>query len=324
MTQQADRGVLLRTWLGATMISFSAVYVRLADVEPARSAFLRTAYALPAFALLLWWQRRRAADPGAPAPRLRDQLPLGAVIAGAFLGIDLVLWHVSVGLIGAGLGTVLPNLQVVFVGVAGVVLFRERPRGGFWVALPIVLLGVWLLGAVGRPVTTDGSVVLGVVFGVLTAAAYSVYLVVLRWTRLRHPGIGSVPMMAAATAGAAAAIGLWAAPQGLAAPAGEWPADGWLLLLALGSQVTGWLLLGSSIHRLPAALTSVALLLQPVLALVWGALLLGEPLGTPQVAGAAIVLAGVVLAHRAASVAGPPGGDQTTRRPEMPVGSRRT
>jgi drug/metabolite transporter (DMT)-like permease len=70
------------------------------------------------------------------------------------------------------------------------------------------------------------------------------------------------------------------------------------VLLALGSQVVGWLLLTSSIHHLPAAATSVALLLQPVLALVWGAVLLSEPIGVPQVLGAAVVLVGVALAHR--------------------------
>lgn len=283
---------LVRTWTGAVLISFSAVHVRLADVEAARSAFLRVAYALPMFALLLWWQRRRDGGSGPVV------VPL-AVVAGAFLGFDLVAWHVSIGLIGAGLGTVLPNLQVVFVGIAGVLLFGERPRWWFWVALPVILVGVWLLGAVGQPVEAGASVVVGVLLGILTAAFYSAYLVVVRIARLRRPGAGALEIMASATLGATVAIGLFAAPQGVAAPAGAWPADGWLLLLALGSQVAGWLLLASSIHLLPAALTSVALLLQPVLALLWGAVFLAERVGLPQLAGAAVVLAGVAAAHRA-------------------------
>lgn len=289
---------LTRTWLGAVLISFSAVYVRLADVEPARSAFLRVAYALPMFALLLWWQRRRS---GADGPLL---VPL-AIVAGAFLGLDIVAWHASVGVLGAGLGTVMPNLQVVFVGIAGVALFRERPRPSFWVALPVILAGVWMLGAVGRPVAADGSVTAGILLGVLAAALYSGFLVVVRFARLRRPHARSLEIMASATLGAALAIGLFAAPQGMLAPAG-WPADGWLVLLALGSQVAGWLLVTSSIHLLPAALTSLGLLLQPVLALVWGAVLLAEPVGPPQLAGAAIVLAGVAAAHRAVS-GGDPG-----------------
>jgi drug/metabolite transporter (DMT)-like permease len=145
----------------------------------------------------------------------------------------------------------------------------------------------------------------GILFGVLAAALYSVFLVVVRITRLRRPDAGAFEIMGSATLGAALVTGVLAAIEGVAAPAGEWPADGWLVLLALGSQVTGWGLLTSSIHRLPAALTSVTLLLQPVLAMVWGASLLGEEIGPPQVAGAAVVLAGVALAHRAIVTAAP-------------------
>jgi drug/metabolite transporter (DMT)-like permease len=288
-----DRRALVRTWLGATMISFSGVYVRLADVEVVRSSFLRTAYALPAFVVLVVVSRRRA---GAP---LRSGFVPLAMVAGMFLGADLVAWHASIEHIGAGLATVLPNLQVVVIGVVGVVLFRERPRPTFWVALPLVLLGVALLGAVGRPVDVGGDVAAGVLFGVLAAALYSVFLVVVRVARFRRPDAGAFEIMGSATLGAAVVTGALAASQGVAGPVGTWPAEGWLVLLALGSQVTGWGLLSSSIHRLPAALTSVTLLLQPVLAMVWGGVLLGEGIGPPQVLGAAVVLTGVAIAHRA-------------------------
>ncbi len=280
----------LRPWLGAVLISFSGVWVRLADVEVARSAFLRGAYALPLLALLVavraW---------GTPGPR--QWLQPMALLAGAFLGLDLLAWHASIGIVGAGLGTVLPNLQVVFVGLIGVAVFAERPRASFWGALPVVLAGVWLLAAFGRPVTADGPVWLGIGLGVVTAVLYSLVLVVLRLARAHRSGASAPEVLWSLTLGAAVVTGASALVQGVAAPAG-WPADGYLLLLAIGSQVVGWLLLTTSIHRLPAAATSVALLLQPVLALVWGGLLLAEPVGPAQLAGAGVVLVGVTLAHR--------------------------
>lgn len=278
-------------WAGTVLISFSAVWVRLADVEALRSSFLRVAYALPVFAVLILARRIR-----------RPFVPMAAV-AGAFLGLDLMAWHVSIGIIGAGLATVLPNLQVVVVGLIGVVWLRERPRPLFWLALPVVLAGVWLLAVVGRPVVAGGSVPVGVGLGLLTAVAYSVYLVLVREARVRRPDVDVVAVMASATLGATIVIGIGAAFQGVAGPAGEWPAEGWLILLALGSQVVGWLLLTTSIHRLPATLTSVALLLQPVLAVVWGGVLLNEPVGPPQIAGAALVLVGVAAAQRASIAA---------------------
>ncbi len=280
----------VRPWLGAVLISFSGVWVRLADVEAARSAFLRVAYALPLLALLV------ALRAGGGSDERRWFQPL-AVAAGLLFGVNLVAWHASLGIIGAGLGTVLPNLQVVVVGLLGVVLFRERPRPGFWIALPVVLLGIWVLSAVGRPVVADGSVPVGVGLGVLAGVTYAAWLVVLRVARGRQ-GTSSAPQMLWSLAlGGLVVTGGVAIVEGVAAPAG-WPADGWLLVLAFGSQVLGWLLLTSSIHLLPAAATSVALLLQPVLALLWGALLLAEPVGPPQVAGAGVVLLGVGIAHR--------------------------
>ncbi len=281
-----------KPWLGAVLISFSAVWVRLADVEAARSAFLRGAYALPVLAVLVVLRARAGADDGQ-----RWFRPV-AVLAGLFLGLDLIAWHGSIAIIGAGLGTVLPNLQVVFVGLVGVVLFRERPAKGFWIALPVVLIGIWLLAAVGHPIGDDGNVPFGVGLGVVAGITYAVSLVVLRLSRSRGRASSAVGVLWSLTLGATVVTGVNAAVQGTLGPAG-WPADAWLLTLSIGSQVVGWLLLTSAIHRLPAAATSVALLLQPVLALGWGALLLGEPVGLPQVLGAAIVLTGVALAHQA-------------------------
>lgn len=280
----------LRPWLGAVLISFSGVWVRLADVEVARSAFLRGAYALPVLAILV-----AARAFGGPGPR-RWLQPM-ALLAGVFLGLDLLAWHASIAIVGAGVGTVLPNLQVVFVGLIGVALFHERPRATFWTALPVVLAGVWLLAAFGQPVSADGPVWLGVALGVLTGVLYSLVLVVLRLARAHRTGGSAVEVLWSLTLGATVVTGASALVQGAAAPAG-WPADGYLLLLAVGSQVVGWLLLTTSIHRLPAAATSVALLLQPVLAMAWGGLLLAEPVGPVQLAGAGVVLVGVTLAHR--------------------------
>ena len=48
------------------------------------------------------------------------------------------------------------------------------------------------------------------------------------------------------------------------------------MLLALLCQVGGWLAIAHALPRLPAAHTSFAILLQPVLTLIWGYLILNE------------------------------------------------
>jgi drug/metabolite transporter (DMT)-like permease len=135
---------------------------------------------------------------------------------------------------------------------------------------------------------------LGVVLGIVVGIVYAAFLLVLRHgnSDLRRP---AGPLFDATLIGAAASlvIGL---PLGEVDLVPAWPAHGWLLLLALTSQVVGWLIISVSLPRLPAALTSVILTLQPVGSVLLAMLLLGEAPSAIQLLGAATILTGLVLA----------------------------
>ena len=103
-----DRPVLAGV-LGALVIAFSAILVRLAEVSPSTAAFFRCAYALPLLGLLAWIERRRYG-----ARPLRERAL--AWVAGVMFAADLTFWHHSIEAVGAGLATVLGNIQVVLVG----------------------------------------------------------------------------------------------------------------------------------------------------------------------------------------------------------------
>ena len=75
-----------------------------------------------------------------------------------------------------------------------------------------------------------------------------------------------------------------------------WPGVGWLIVLALTSQVIGWLLITTSLPRLPAAITSLTLTVQPVGSVALAALILSESPSALQLAGVAVVLAAVIIA----------------------------
>src|SRR5919198_1028208 len=126
---------------GAACIAFSGILVRLADVPPASAAVFRCAYALPVLGGLALWERRRY------GPRERGQSSL-ALLAGVFFAVDLVLWHHSIGAVGAGLATVLGNVQVVLVPLAAWVVLRERAERHVLAAVPVVMTGVVLISGV--------------------------------------------------------------------------------------------------------------------------------------------------------------------------------
>jgi drug/metabolite transporter (DMT)-like permease len=290
----ADRRPLLPVALGATCISASGILIKLAGTGPATTAFYRCLLALPVLVPLLVVEQRRRG----PRPRGAH---LGALAAGVFLAIDFVLWNHAIDALGAGIATVVGNLQVLFVALAAWLLFGERPQRRFLLALPVVMVGVVLVSGLVGTVTAGLHPLAGIEYGMGTSIAYACFLLVLRRVSARTPHVAGP--LAEATAGAmvsAAIIGLLFG--GLPLDIG-WPAFGWLLMLAMSSQTVGWLLITASLPRLPAAITSMLLLLQPAAAMLLAAIVLGERPSLAQLAGAAAVCAGVVLASRSAATA---------------------
>ncbi|MGH2674125.1 MAG: DMT family transporter [Actinomycetota bacterium] len=270
---------------GALCIAFSAILVRLADVSPDTAAVFRCLYALPVLGLLAARERRRF---GPRSPRER----VLAVAAGVFFALDLMFWHRSIEAVGAGLATVLGNLQVVFVALTAWLLLGEHPGARLVAAIPVAIVGIVLISGILEDEAFGRDPLLGVAFGVLTSLAYTGFILVLRRGNrdIRRP---AGPLFdATATATVVAAIGGWL--LGELDPWPGWPAQGWLVVLALTAQVAGWLLISVSLPRLPAAVTSVLLTVQPVGAVLLAMVLLSEAPSGLQLLGVVLVLAGVV------------------------------
>ncbi|MEA2272359.1 MAG: hypothetical protein QOI98_1067 [Solirubrobacteraceae bacterium] len=271
---------------GALTIAFSAILVRLADVEPSTAAFFRCAYAVPVLGLLASYERRRFGPRTARERRL-------AASAGVLFAADLIFWHHSIADVGAGLATVLGNLQVVLVGFVAWMVLGEKPERRLIAAVPVVLSGIVLIsGVIGSAFGRDPA--RGVLFGVLTAIAYSGFILLLREAGrdLRRP---AGPLLDATAVSALICLPAGALLGELDLTPG-WSATGWLVLLALSSQVVGWLLITVSLPRLPAAVTSVLLTIQPVGSVLLAAVLLGEKPSAWQLLGVVLVFCGVAIA----------------------------
>ena len=172
-------------------------------------------------------------------------------------------------------------------------LLGERPPTRLLAAIPVLLLGVALVsGALGGE-TYGRDPRLGVLLGLATSVAYALFLLVLRQGSSDLRRLAGPLLWATGSATVAAAL-LGLVLDELALP--SWTALGWLAVLALTAQVLGWMLISSSLPRLPAAVTSVLLLAQPVGALGISAVLLSETPSPVQYAGTALILVGVVIA----------------------------
>jgi drug/metabolite transporter (DMT)-like permease len=277
----------LAALLGASCIAFSGVFYRYADVSPSTATVFRCLYGLPLLALFAWFEWRRFG--GLPRGSIRL-----AMVAGIFFAGDLTFWHHSIDAVGAGLSTVLGNLQVLVVGIVAWLILGERPSRAILVAVPVVLVGVVLISGLVGAGAYGANPALGVVFGVATALCYSGYLLVIRRSGrdLRRP-VTPVAISTAATAGVALLVGV---PLGDLHLAPTWPAHGWLALYGVTSQFLGYVLISLSLPRLPAAVTSIILLVQPVMSVALAMVLLREAPSALQLVGVALVVGGVAIA----------------------------
>jgi drug/metabolite transporter (DMT)-like permease len=293
-----ERNVRACAVLGAVAIAFSSILVRLSHASPSTAAIFRCAYALPVLALLAWLEDRRL------GPRSWGERRF-AIAAGVFFAADLILWHHAIGDIGAGLATVLANVQVVLVPLTAWVWLSERPGRQVLAALPLALLGVVLISGVVERGAYGHNPTRGAIYGIGAGVAYVGFLLLLRRSGadVRRP---AGPLFDA-TATATVLCVIAGEVIGDAHLVPSWPGAGWLIVLALTSQVVGWLLITISLPRLPAALTSLLLTIQPVGSVGLAALILGEAPTALQLFGVALVLAALLVATT------------PRRRPRMPL-----
>lgn len=272
--------------VGAVIISFSAIFYTLSGADAVTGGFFRVAFALPVL-FVIWWLRRDQDR----RPR-RDRIV--AVGAGVALGLDMWVWHTSIGYIGTGLATLLANTQVVFVALAAWLFFADRPRKLVLAAIPVVLVGVALVaGVVGGGEVFGDDPVRGTLLALAAAVFYTIFILVMKFANSsRAPAAGPLLDVTAGAVVTMVVIGYLG--HGIDFSLG-WPSMGWLLALALGPQVVAWLLIGYALPRLPASETATVVLAQPALTMVWGAMIFGERPSVTQIVGAAVVMAGVAL-----------------------------
>jgi drug/metabolite transporter (DMT)-like permease len=270
--------------MGATCIAFSGVLYLFAAVSPSTGTFYRAVFGLPILVAVALAERRRF------GPLPRDTIRLAA-IAGVFFTGDLMFWHHAIEAVGAGLATVLGNLQVIIVGFFAWLLLGERPSRATLLALPIVLAGVVLISGVVGSGAYGAAPLLGGILGVATAICYAAYLLIIRrgGRDPRRPA-GPVAVASVVVALCAFVVGEVVGDLDLTPPLHSLF---WLALLGITAQSAGYLLISISLPRLPAIVTSIILLTQPVMSMGLAIVLLRETPSPTQLLGVGLVVGGI-------------------------------
>ena len=275
--------------LGAVCIAFSPIFVRLSELGPMATAFYRIALALPVLWLWIWH------DSGTlpiVQPQRRDWLLLG--LAGVLFAFDLMAWHASIMLTSVANATLLANLAPVFVTLGSWLLFKERFGARFLLALALGIAGAAVM--LGDSLQIGTKHLAGDGLGLLTAVFYGGYILTVSRLRRRFS-----TLLIMAVSGLVSALVLWPVAIVMEDQLLAHTAYGWAILagLALISHAGGQSLITYALAHLPAAFSSVTLLLQPVTAALLAWWLLDEALRGWQSLGGVMVLTAIVLARLA-------------------------
>lgn len=255
-----DRSATLQVAIGAMMISFSGVYVKLAHVTPTISGFYRVAFGgiiLLAVAII---KRERPW-------KSWGYLFLG-IAGGMFFALDLYAYHTAIIYIGPGLGTILPNFQVFLLALVGVTFFGERLSLKLLLAMPLAMVGLFLIVGIQWEQLTP-MYKTGVFLGLSAAVIYTGYTLILRKLQSAEDPLSPFVNLIVISFSTVVFLGVEAWRNGESFFIPDVQSLLSLLAYALFSQVMGWSLIVNGLPRIRTSLAGLLLLLQPALAFAW-------------------------------------------------------
>lgn len=277
---------------GASAIGFAPIFVRLSPVGPSATGFWRLGLAAPIFLIGALLERRPVAE---KTPQISSMfLRLGILLPGLFFAGDMLLWNWSISFTTISNATLLTNLAPIVVTFAAWWLFNERFTPMFLVGLAVALGGTVIL--MGKSFELNPKYFRGDLLALSSAFFYGGYQLAIN--RMRKYYSTTVLMVTGCVIGVVViyAVMLLRHERLLF---NDNLVQGWLILLglALFSHAGGQGAIVYALAHLPAAFSSISLLVQPIVATIAAWILLHETLAPLQLLGGAVIIAGIYLAR---------------------------
>ena len=276
-TQQVS---LLKLLLGSVCISFSPIFIRIADVNPDIAGFYRMFFACCSLFILFLLRRARLNITKRPMILL--------ISGGIFLSIDFMFWHRSINLIGPGLSTLLGNFQIFFTVLFSWLFFKEKVSSLFLLAVLLALTGLLFITGIDFPALSE-EIKTGILFALITALLYSFYILSMK-RAMHRSTISSISAMLVISTTST----LFLATRGLTEGISFAIIDSKSLLALAGvgiiSTTLGWSMITAAMKTVSATVVSLVLLLQPALSFLWDILFFNRLTSSYEYLGITMIL----------------------------------
>lgn len=272
--------------LGVIAISFSPLAVKVVTFSSSVSAFYRSFYAAIFFLIFALWKQKTF---------INNKLwILPSILAGIFLGIDLILWHKTIIYLGAGPATFLGNSQIIFVSIFAAIVFKEDISKIFYIFVAIILSGLYML-LPSHPACVSLNV--GYIMGLFVGLTYAGMLISLRYAKMNtkenYPELWSLFYVFLTSAITIAFYVIIFECDNIIS--GDIKSHVLMILTSFFAQTIGWYFITVNISKVLAHEGSLVLMLQPVLATIWGMCLFNETLTLFQALGIVMSLFGIII-----------------------------
>jgi len=271
-------------FVGILCISWSAIFVKLADVSGLSSAFYRMSIGF--LGVLPIWLFRKKMVMDNKSVRI-------AVLCGVIFACDIAVWNISILLTKAAISTLIANLAPVWVGLGAILFLKEKPGRVFWIGTAIALTGMAVI--VGIDKIYNSRLNAGHFLAILASFFYAFYLLIMRKGRLHLDTVTftMISMLTSSVVLLVIAVLTGSQLSGFSIQSMEA-----LIGLGLISQLGGWLAINYAMGYISPTFASVSLLSQSVFTALIAIPVLGEKLTNVEVIGAVIVLSGIFLVNK--------------------------
>ncbi|WP_412778990.1 DMT family transporter [Canicola haemoglobinophilus] len=216
-----------------------------------------------------------------------------ALTSGAFLGLDLALWHESIYAVGPGISTLLNSLQIFWLSAIGFFWFKERQTKLQMFSLCLAIAGVALIASPEFEYNSNAH--WGFILGIVSSLMLALSMVYIRKTQ-QTVATPIFPLMFKISLGGMAILvlpALWLNSHNLYPI--KWEQIGLIIIYGAVMQCFAWGLIAYSIPLLSLSLTGLLLLSEPVAALIIDYLLLDKPINLMQWIGAILTMIAIYL-----------------------------
>jgi drug/metabolite transporter (DMT)-like permease len=286
MTESGNKKGFLAIAVGVALLGTGPIFVKSVHANGILVGFLRMAFAgvmltLPA---IKSWTKQ-------PLKLNEKENKWWPLLGALTYAVNIALWCTALNFTTASAVTLLDTTAPVWVGLFAWLFMGKKNGPWYWFGLAVTLIGASM--TVGfNSLGIGSSQFKGNMIALASGFTYAAYIIFTQRARRSMSSLSYSWLVAAVGGVTLFAVSAFGGLFREALPLRSYIL---IALMAFTSQVVAWLLVNYALGVLPPAAGSVALVGQPIVTTLLGAVLINETITWPQALGGAVCLGGILL-----------------------------